>query len=162
MTGFGGVKGELLLFKGRRGGGGGGFQIASILEVLRWRPKHPRLCTLQSSRGVFGYLGQGCLNGTMQKKMFGFWGGAPNSHTSVPRRPSKVFLDTGDGGVSTAQCQNTLLGFWGGGPNTHTSESYRPAKVFFDTCDGVFALHTVKKNRGVLRWRPEHPHLRTP
>ena len=26
--------------------------------------------------------------------LFGFWGGAPSTHTTVPHRPAKVFLDT--------------------------------------------------------------------
>ena len=34
-----------------------------------------------------------------KKNLFGFLGGAPNTHTPVPHRPAKVFLDTYDGGV---------------------------------------------------------------
>ena len=26
--------------------------------------------------------------------LLGFWGGAPNTHATVPRRPAEVFLDT--------------------------------------------------------------------
>ena len=33
--------------------------------VLGGRPKHPYLCTLQASKGVFGCLGWGCLKCTM-------------------------------------------------------------------------------------------------
>ena len=29
-----------------------------------------------------------------KKILFGLWGGAPNTHTTVPNRPAKVFLDT--------------------------------------------------------------------
>ena len=31
--------------------------------------------------------------------LFGFRGGAPNTHTSVPQGPEKVFLDAWDGAV---------------------------------------------------------------
>ena len=41
---------------------------------------------------------------TPKKILFGFWGGAPNTDTTVPYRPAKVFLGTWDGGVCTAQC----------------------------------------------------------
>ena len=41
----------------------------------------------------------GCLNCTMPKFSFGFWGSAPNAHTAVPHKPAKVFLDTSDGSV---------------------------------------------------------------
>ena len=34
-----------------------------------------------------------------KKTLFGFRGGAPNTHTSVPYKPAKVFSDTYDGGV---------------------------------------------------------------
>ena len=48
---------------------------------------------------VFGYLGWGCLNCTRLQVLFGFWGGAPNTNTTILRRATKVFLDTWDGGV---------------------------------------------------------------
>ena len=67
--------------------------------VLGWRPKHQYHCTPQASKVVFGYLGWGCLYCRVPNIFFGFWGGAPNTHTSVPSRPAKVFLDTWDGGV---------------------------------------------------------------
>ena len=103
--------------------------------VLGWPPKHPYLCTLQAGKGVFGYLGWGCLNGTMPRNIVGFCGGAPNTHTSVPYKPAKVFLDTWDGGVLTAQCQKISFGFWGGAPNPPTAVPCGPAKVFMDTYD---------------------------
>ena len=34
-----------------------------------------------------------------KKWCLGFWGGAPNTHTTVPYGPAKVFLDTWDGCV---------------------------------------------------------------
>ena len=37
-----------------------------------------------ASKGVCGYLGWGCFELHDAKKLFGFWGGALNTHTSVP------------------------------------------------------------------------------
>ena len=34
-----------------------------------------------------------------KKILLGFWGGPPNTHTSVPHGPEKLFLDTWDGAV---------------------------------------------------------------
>ena len=51
------------------------------------------------NKGVFGYLGWGCLNCTTAKKFFVFWGGAPDARTTVSHRPAQVFLDTWDGAV---------------------------------------------------------------
>ena len=79
--------------------------------------------------GVFGLQ-------NAKKILFGFWGGAPNAHTTVIHSPAKVVLDTWDGGVRTAQCQKILFGFWGGAANTHTTVLHRPAKVFLDTYNG--------------------------
>ena len=33
------------------------------------------------------------------KILFGIWGGAPNTHTTAPHKPAKVFLDGWDGGA---------------------------------------------------------------
>ena len=70
--------------------------IKNIVWVLGWRHNHPYLC---ASKHIFGYLCRGCLDCTLPKKLFVFWGGAPNTRTSVPKRPAKVLLDTYDGGV---------------------------------------------------------------
>ena len=71
----------------------------SIVWVLGWRSNHPHRCTPWARKGVFGYLRWGCLNCTMPKKLLGFLGGAPNTHTCAHHGPEKVFLDTWDGGV---------------------------------------------------------------
>ena len=34
-----------------------------------------------------------------EKMLFGFWGGAPNTHTTVAHGPTNMFLYTWDGGV---------------------------------------------------------------
>ena len=39
----------------------------NIVWVLGWHPKHPYLCTTWARKGVFEYLGWGCLNAQHQK-----------------------------------------------------------------------------------------------
>ena len=71
--------------------------------------------------------------------LFGLWGDAPNSNTTVPQRPAKLFLHTSLMGVfELHNAEKNLFGFWGGTPNTNTSVLQRPAKVFLDTEDGGF------------------------
>ena len=41
----------------------------NIVWVLGWRPKHPYLCTLWAKKGVFGYLGWGCLKWTLPNNL---------------------------------------------------------------------------------------------
>ena len=42
---------------------------------------------------------EGCRGSGGYWNAVGFWGGAPNTHTSVPHRLAKMFLDTWDMGV---------------------------------------------------------------
>ena len=72
----------------------------------------------------------------MPKIMFRFWGGAANTHNSVPCRPAKVFLDTMMGVFELHNAKKIMCRFWGGAPNTHASVAHRPAEVFLDTWDG--------------------------
>ena len=58
---------------------------------LAWPPKRAYLCTEYASKGVFGYLGWGCLKCTVPQNV-GFWHGAPRAHTSGLNMPAKVFL----------------------------------------------------------------------
>ena len=62
-------------------------QCKKLLGFLRWRSVHTYLCTPWARKCVFGYLGWGCLNGQCQKRVFGFWGGTPNTHTFLPFWP---------------------------------------------------------------------------
>ena len=80
-------------------------------------PKTPiTLCPIRQQRwfrilimGVFELYNTGTI-------LFRFWGGAPNTHTSVPYRPAKVFSVTWDGGAWTAQWQNNIVWFLGWRP----------------------------------------------
>ena len=47
----------------------------------------------------FWIRGMGVFGMDNAKKLFGFRGGAPNTHISAHHGPEKVFLDTWDGGV---------------------------------------------------------------
>ena len=66
----------------------------NIAWVPGWRSNHPHLCTPWARKGVFGCRGWCCLKCTMPKKLCGLWAGAPNTHTTVPHRPAKMFLGT--------------------------------------------------------------------
>ena len=100
---------------------------------LGWRPKHPYLCTLEASKGVFEYLGWGCLKRTMPKN--GVWGLGPR-----PKHPYLCTLQTSKGvfeylGWGCLKRTMPYNGVWGLGwrPSTHTSVPYRPVKVFLGT-----------------------------
>ena len=55
--------------------------------VQGWRPKHPYPCTPRARKGVSAYLGWVRLKWIVEKMLFGFWGGAPNTHTSAHDGP---------------------------------------------------------------------------
>ena len=57
----------------------------------------PQTCIPLHTMGqkkISGYLKWWCLKHTMPKICCGFWGGAPNTHTSAHHGPEKLFLDT--------------------------------------------------------------------
>ena len=70
----------------------------NIVRVLVWRPKHPYLRTPWASKGVFGYMGWGCLKGTVPKKIV----------CVVVWRPQHPY-------VCTPQASNGIFGYPGGG-----------------------------------------------
>ena len=67
------------------------------------------------------------------KKLLGFWGGAPNTHTSIPYRQAKKNSMRGMEVLEVHSAQKILFRFLSVAPNTHTSVPYRSAKVFLDT-----------------------------
>ena len=71
---------------------------AKKIEGLAWRPKRAYLCTTYASNSVFGYPVWVCLKCRIPKSV-GSWRGAPCAHTSAPKMPALVFLDTQYGGV---------------------------------------------------------------
>ena len=87
--------------------------------------------------------------------------GAPNTHTSVPYGPAKVFFDTWDGGVETAPCQKLLFRLWGDDGDWHNAKKIVWGPKLVPTCACcnnisqqrcfriplmmVFELHSAKK-----------------
>ena len=61
-------------------------------------PQTPIPLYLIGQERCFWISGTGCLN-CIRLIFFLFWGGAPNTRTTIPHRPAKVFLDTSEGGV---------------------------------------------------------------
>ena len=108
-----------------------------------------------------------------KKYIFGFWGGAPNTHTSVRTSWARksVFGYRGWGCLKWTM-PNILFGLWCGAPNTHNSAHHRPEEVFLDTWDGgvwngqcqkiLFVFWCGAPNtHTIVRHRPAHVFLDT-
>ena len=87
----------------------------------------------------------------------GFWGGAPNTHTSLPYLPARVFLDTWDEGFWTAQCQKILFGFGGGAQNIPLYPIGQQ-RCFWNMGWGCLNCTMPKTIVWVVGWRPKHPY----